>query len=39
MSEVLSGLHAGDKVAVSGVFLIAAEARISSAAQYWESAR
>jgi Cu(I)/Ag(I) efflux system membrane fusion protein len=37
MSEVLSGLQAGDKVAVSGVFLIAAEARISSAAQYWES--
>jgi Cu(I)/Ag(I) efflux system membrane fusion protein len=37
MFEVLSGLHAGDVVATSGVFLIAAEARISTAAKYWES--
>lgn len=37
MYEVLSGLKAGDRVASSGVFLIAAEARISSAATYWES--
>jgi Cu(I)/Ag(I) efflux system membrane fusion protein len=37
MYEVLSGLHAGDRVATSGVFLIAAEARISTAAKYWES--
>ncbi len=36
MYEVLSGLSAGDMVAVSGVFLIAAEARISTAAKYWE---
>jgi Cu(I)/Ag(I) efflux system membrane fusion protein len=36
MYEVLSGLHAGDMIAVSGVFLIAAEARISTAARYWE---
>lgn len=36
MYEVLSGLHAGDRVVVSGVFLIAAEARISTAAQYWD---
>jgi Cu(I)/Ag(I) efflux system membrane fusion protein len=36
MSEVLSGLKAGEQVAVSGVFLIAAEARISTAGQYWE---
>jgi Cu(I)/Ag(I) efflux system membrane fusion protein len=35
--EVLSGLKAGDVVAISGVFLIAAEARISTAAKYWES--
>jgi hypothetical protein len=34
--EVLSGLAAGDSVAVSGVFLIAAEARISTAAKYWD---
>ncbi len=34
--EVLSGLHAGDLVATSGVFLIAAEARISGASKYWE---
>ncbi len=35
MYEVLEGLHAGDVVATSGVFLIAAEARISTAAKYW----
>jgi membrane fusion protein, copper/silver efflux system len=34
--EVLGGLHAGDVVATSGVFLIAAEARIRTAAKYWE---
>jgi membrane fusion protein, copper/silver efflux system len=38
MYEVLSGLGAGDIVATSGVFLIAAEARISTAAQYWDKA-
>jgi Cu(I)/Ag(I) efflux system membrane fusion protein len=38
MSEVLSGLKAGDPVATSGVFLIAAEARISTASTYWDSA-
>lgn len=38
MYEVLEGLNAGDKVAVSGVFLIAAEARITTASQYWEEA-
>jgi Cu(I)/Ag(I) efflux system membrane fusion protein len=38
MSEVLSGLSAGDVVATSGVFLIAAEARLSTAAKYWERA-
>ena len=37
MYEVLGGLQAGDVVATSGVFLIAAEARISTAAKYWES--
>ena len=37
MYEVLSGLSPGDVVATSGVFLIAAEARISTAAKYWES--
>jgi Cu(I)/Ag(I) efflux system membrane fusion protein len=37
MYEVLEGLHPGDMVATSGVFLIAAEARISTAAQYWET--
>jgi RND family efflux transporter MFP subunit len=37
MYEVLSGLQAGDRVATSGVFLIAAEARISTAAKYWET--
>jgi membrane fusion protein, copper/silver efflux system len=36
MYEVLDGLHAGDRVATSGVFLIAAEARISTAAKYWD---
>jgi Cu(I)/Ag(I) efflux system membrane fusion protein len=34
--ELLSGLQAGDRVATSGVFLIAAEARISTAAKYWD---
>jgi Cu(I)/Ag(I) efflux system membrane fusion protein len=38
MYEVLSGLSPGDRVAVSGVFLIAAEARISTAAKYWDKA-
>lgn len=38
MYEVLSGLAAGDRVATSGVFLIAAEARISTAAKYWDKA-
>jgi Cu(I)/Ag(I) efflux system membrane fusion protein len=37
MYEVLSGLRAGDVVAVSGVFLIAAEARIRTAAKYWDA--
>jgi Cu(I)/Ag(I) efflux system membrane fusion protein len=36
--QVLEGLKAGDSVASSGVFLIAAEARISTAAKYWDSA-
>lgn len=36
MVEVLSGLCAGQTVATSGVFLIAAEARIRTAATYWE---
>lgn len=36
MYEVLSGLAPGERVATSGVFLIAAEARISTAAKYWE---
>jgi Cu(I)/Ag(I) efflux system membrane fusion protein len=36
MYEVLEGLAPGDRVATSGVFLIAAEARISTAAKYWE---
>jgi Cu(I)/Ag(I) efflux system membrane fusion protein len=36
MYEVLDGLHAGDVVATSGMFLIAAEARIRTAAKYWE---
>jgi Cu(I)/Ag(I) efflux system membrane fusion protein len=38
MYEVLDGLHAGDVVATSGVFLIAAEARIRTAAKYWDDA-
>jgi Cu(I)/Ag(I) efflux system membrane fusion protein len=37
MFEVLAGLQIGDMVATSGVFLIAAEARISTAAKYWDS--
>lgn len=37
MYEVLDGLKVGDIVATSGVFLIAAEARISTAAKYWDS--
>jgi Cu(I)/Ag(I) efflux system membrane fusion protein len=37
MYEVLSGLRPGDQVATSGVFLIAAEARISTASRYWDS--
>ena len=37
MYEVLSGLSPGDRVATSGVFLIAAEARITTAAKYWDS--
>ena len=37
MYEVLEGLHPGEMVATSGVFLIAAEARIRTAAQYWET--
>jgi Cu(I)/Ag(I) efflux system membrane fusion protein len=36
--EVLEGLNPGDRVATSGVFLIAAEARIRTAAKYWERA-
>ncbi|HYQ28812.1 MAG TPA: efflux RND transporter periplasmic adaptor subunit [Polyangiaceae bacterium] len=35
--EILEGLKAGDQVATSGVFLIAAEARISTEAKYWDS--
>ena len=35
MYEVLSGLKPGDQVATSGVFLIAAEARIRTASTYW----
>ncbi|HYQ46196.1 MAG TPA: efflux RND transporter periplasmic adaptor subunit [Polyangiaceae bacterium] len=38
MYEVISGLSPGDRVATSGVFLIAAEARISTAAKYWDKA-
>jgi Cu(I)/Ag(I) efflux system membrane fusion protein len=38
MYEVLDGLEAGDIVATSGVFLIAAEARISTASKYWDKA-
>jgi Cu(I)/Ag(I) efflux system membrane fusion protein len=37
MYEVLSGVAPGDQVATSGVFLIAAEARISTAAKYWDT--
>jgi Cu(I)/Ag(I) efflux system membrane fusion protein len=36
MYEVIAGLSPGDMVATSGVFLIAAEARISTAAKYWD---
>ncbi len=36
MYEVLSGLQPGDLVAASGVFLIAAEARIRTASTYWD---
>lgn len=39
MYEVLEGLKPGDMVATSGVFLIAAEARISTAAKYWDKER
>jgi Cu(I)/Ag(I) efflux system membrane fusion protein len=35
--EVTDGISAGDVVVTSGNFLIAAESRIRSAAQYWES--
>jgi hypothetical protein len=35
--EVLGGVAPGDQVATSGVFLIAAEARISTAAKYWDT--
>jgi membrane fusion protein, copper/silver efflux system len=36
--EVVSGLAPGDVVATSGIFLIAAEARITTAATYWSAA-
>ncbi|MBV9945955.1 MAG: efflux RND transporter periplasmic adaptor subunit [Myxococcales bacterium] len=36
MYEVRSGLAPGDRVATSGVFLIAAEARIRTATKYWD---
>jgi Cu(I)/Ag(I) efflux system membrane fusion protein len=36
MYEVLEGLELGERVATSGTFLIAAEARISTATKYWE---
>jgi Cu(I)/Ag(I) efflux system membrane fusion protein len=39
MYEVLGGLSAGDQVATSGVFLIAAEARVTTAAKYWDPAQ
>jgi Cu(I)/Ag(I) efflux system membrane fusion protein len=39
MYEVLEGLRPGDVVATSGTFLIAAEARISTAAKYWEDSK
>ena len=38
MYEVLNGLKVGDSVATSATFLIAADARISTAAKYWENA-
>lgn len=38
MYEVLSGVKPGEQVATSGVFLIAAEARIRTATRYWDSA-
>jgi Cu(I)/Ag(I) efflux system membrane fusion protein len=37
MFEVLQGLRPGDVVATSGLFLISAEARISTAATYWDT--
>jgi Cu(I)/Ag(I) efflux system membrane fusion protein len=37
MFEVLAGLAEGDAVATSGVFLIAAEARIATATKYWDA--
>ncbi len=37
MVEVLSGVEVGASVATSGIFLIAAEARISTATTYWET--
>jgi Cu(I)/Ag(I) efflux system membrane fusion protein len=37
MFEVFEGVKAGDMVATSGTFLIAAEARISTAAKYWDN--
>jgi hypothetical protein len=38
MYEVRAGLERGERVAASGVFLIAAEARISGATNDWDSA-
>jgi Cu(I)/Ag(I) efflux system membrane fusion protein len=38
MYEVLDGVKAGEVVAVSGTFLIAAEARIATTAKYWDEA-
>jgi Cu(I)/Ag(I) efflux system membrane fusion protein len=37
MYEVLEGLKPGDVIATSGMFLIAAEARITTAAKYWDN--
>lgn len=37
MYEVVSGLDAGQVVASSGTFLLAAEARINSSAAYWDT--
>jgi Cu(I)/Ag(I) efflux system membrane fusion protein len=37
MYEVLGGVVPGDVVATSAIFLIAAEARISTAAKYWDT--